>query len=127
VQADSGTTLVAKNPATSEAIGEVPALGAAETRRAIEAPPSAPTRWKHTSIACGQKVEADIGNPSLRVTEGDGSRLRPEAVATEAVGSGGAETLAWPEAIAAGLFHAEGAERTQRSQRRFLCASRGGS
>ena len=38
MQADSGTTPVAKNPATSEAIGEVPALGAAETRRAIEAP-----------------------------------------------------------------------------------------
>ena len=37
VQADSGRTIVVKNPATGEAIGEVPALGAAETRRAIEA------------------------------------------------------------------------------------------
>ena len=37
VEADSGRTLVVKNPATGEAIGEVPALGAAETRRAIEA------------------------------------------------------------------------------------------
>ena len=37
VEADSGKTIVVKNPATGEAIGEVPAMGAAETRRAIEA------------------------------------------------------------------------------------------
>ena len=37
VQADSGKTLVVHNPATGELIGEVPAMGAAETRRAIEA------------------------------------------------------------------------------------------
>ena len=46
VQADSGKTLVVKNPATGEAIGEVPALGAAETRRAIEAAHRAQAGWR---------------------------------------------------------------------------------
>ncbi len=46
VQADSGKTLVVKNPATAEAIGEVPAMGAAETRRAIEAANRAWPAWR---------------------------------------------------------------------------------
>jgi succinate-semialdehyde dehydrogenase/glutarate-semialdehyde dehydrogenase len=46
VQADSGRTLLVKNPATGEAIGEVPALGAAETRRAIEAAHRAQGPWR---------------------------------------------------------------------------------
>src|SRR5579872_4520902 len=46
VQADSGRTIVVKNPATGEAIGEVPALGAAETRRAIEAAHRAQIGWR---------------------------------------------------------------------------------
>jgi succinate-semialdehyde dehydrogenase/glutarate-semialdehyde dehydrogenase len=46
VQADSGRTIVVKNPATGEAIGEVPALGAAETRRAIEAAHRAQASWR---------------------------------------------------------------------------------
>jgi len=46
VQADSGRTLLVKNPATGEAIGEVPALGAAETRRAIEAANRAQGAWR---------------------------------------------------------------------------------
>jgi succinate-semialdehyde dehydrogenase/glutarate-semialdehyde dehydrogenase len=46
VQADSGKTIVVKNPATGEAIGEVPALGAAETRRAIEAAHRAQPAWR---------------------------------------------------------------------------------
>jgi succinate-semialdehyde dehydrogenase/glutarate-semialdehyde dehydrogenase len=46
VQADSGRTIVVKNPATGEAIGEVPALGAAETRRAIEAAHRAQGTWR---------------------------------------------------------------------------------
>ena len=37
IEADSGKTIVVKNPATGEAIGEVPAMGTAETKRAIEA------------------------------------------------------------------------------------------
>src|SRR6478672_11815587 len=46
VQADSGRTIVVKNPATGEPIGEVPALGAAETRRAIEAANRAQGAWR---------------------------------------------------------------------------------
>ena len=46
VQADSGKTIVVKNPATLEAIGEVPAMGAAETRRAIEAANRAWPAWR---------------------------------------------------------------------------------
>jgi succinate-semialdehyde dehydrogenase/glutarate-semialdehyde dehydrogenase len=46
VQADGGGTLVVKNPATGEAIGEVPDMGAAETRRAIEAAAAAYPAWR---------------------------------------------------------------------------------
>src|SRR6202046_5591837 len=46
VQADSGRTIVVKNPATGEAIGEVPNMGAAETRRAIEAANVAYPGWR---------------------------------------------------------------------------------
>ena len=37
VQADSGRTLAVRNPATGDVIDPVPAMGVAETRRAIEA------------------------------------------------------------------------------------------
>ncbi|HEY8290102.1 MAG TPA: NAD-dependent succinate-semialdehyde dehydrogenase, partial [Acetobacteraceae bacterium] len=46
VEADGGKTLVVKNPATGEAIGEVPAMGTAETRRAIEAANRAWPAWR---------------------------------------------------------------------------------
>ena len=46
VQADSGKTLVVKNPATGQPIGEVPAMGTAETRRAIEAANKAWPAWR---------------------------------------------------------------------------------
>ena len=46
VQADSGRTIPVPNPATGEVIGEVPALGAAETRRAIEAAHRAWPAWR---------------------------------------------------------------------------------
>ncbi|HET7883267.1 MAG TPA: NAD-dependent succinate-semialdehyde dehydrogenase [Acetobacteraceae bacterium] len=46
VQADSGRTIIVKNPATGEPIGEVPALGVAETRRAIEAAHRAQGAWR---------------------------------------------------------------------------------
>jgi len=45
VQAASGKTIVVKNPATGEPIGEVPALSAAETRAAIEAADRALAGW----------------------------------------------------------------------------------
>jgi succinate-semialdehyde dehydrogenase/glutarate-semialdehyde dehydrogenase len=46
VEADTGKTLVVKNPATAEPIGEVPAMGAAETRRAIEAAHRVQPAWR---------------------------------------------------------------------------------
>ena len=46
VEADNGKTIVVKNPATMEAIGEVPAMGTAETRRAIEAAHRAFPAWR---------------------------------------------------------------------------------
>jgi succinate-semialdehyde dehydrogenase / glutarate-semialdehyde dehydrogenase len=46
VEAASGRTIVVRNPATGEAVGEVPAMGAAETRRAIEAAGRAFPVWR---------------------------------------------------------------------------------
>lgn len=46
VQADSGRTLEVRNPATGEVIGAVPAMGAAETRAAIEAAHAAYPGWR---------------------------------------------------------------------------------
>ncbi|MGK7864808.1 NADP-dependent succinate-semialdehyde dehydrogenase [Falsiroseomonas sp. E2-1-a4] len=46
IQADSGKTIAVRNPANGEVIGEVPALGAAETRRAIEAAQAAFAGWR---------------------------------------------------------------------------------
>ncbi len=50
LEADSGKTIVVKNPATGEAIGAVPAMGTAETRRAIDAAYRAQPAWRaHTA------------------------------------------------------------------------------
>ncbi len=46
VEADSGKGVPVRNPATGEVIGEVPAMGAAETRRAIEAANRALPGWR---------------------------------------------------------------------------------
>jgi len=46
IEADSGATLTVRNPATGEAIGTVPAFGAAETRRAIDAAAAALPAWR---------------------------------------------------------------------------------
>jgi succinate-semialdehyde dehydrogenase/glutarate-semialdehyde dehydrogenase len=46
VEADSGATTIVRNPATGESIGEVPAMGEAETRRAIEAANRAWGPWR---------------------------------------------------------------------------------
>jgi succinate-semialdehyde dehydrogenase/glutarate-semialdehyde dehydrogenase len=55
VQADSGRTLEVRNPANGELIGEVPAMGAAETRRAIEAAHSAQKKWRAMTAKERQK------------------------------------------------------------------------
>ena len=46
VQADSGKTLSVRNPASGEVIGTVPAMGQAETRRAVEAANAAWPAWR---------------------------------------------------------------------------------
>jgi succinate-semialdehyde dehydrogenase/glutarate-semialdehyde dehydrogenase len=46
VDADSGKTIEVTNPATGEVLGTVPNLGAAETRRAIEAANAAWPAWR---------------------------------------------------------------------------------
>jgi succinate-semialdehyde dehydrogenase/glutarate-semialdehyde dehydrogenase len=46
VEADSGATLTVRNPATGEVVGTVPAMGTAETRRAIEAAHRAQVAWR---------------------------------------------------------------------------------
>ncbi len=46
VDADDGSTQTVRNPATGEPIGTVPALGAAETRRAIDAASAAFPAWR---------------------------------------------------------------------------------
>ena len=46
IQADSGKTIEVRNPANGELVGLVPALGAAETRRAIEAAHAAFPAWR---------------------------------------------------------------------------------
>jgi succinate-semialdehyde dehydrogenase / glutarate-semialdehyde dehydrogenase len=46
VDADSGATFPVRNPATGEVIADVPRMGAAETRRAIEAAQRALPAWR---------------------------------------------------------------------------------
>src|SRR5215207_6362531 len=46
IEADSGEALPVHDPATGEAIGSVPRMGAAETRRAIEAARAAQPAWR---------------------------------------------------------------------------------
>jgi len=46
IEADGGKTVIVKNPASGEAIGEVPAMGRSETRRAIEAAARALPLWR---------------------------------------------------------------------------------
>src|ERR1700756_690434 len=46
VDADSGKSIEVTNPATGEVLGTVPNLGAAETRRAIEAANAAWPAWR---------------------------------------------------------------------------------
>ena len=46
VAADSGSVIEVRNPSTGEAVGTVPAMGEAETRRAIEAAQAAFPKWR---------------------------------------------------------------------------------
>jgi succinate-semialdehyde dehydrogenase/glutarate-semialdehyde dehydrogenase len=55
VQADSGRTLPVRNPANGEVVGEVPSMGQAETRRAIEAATRAQKSWRKLTAKERQK------------------------------------------------------------------------
>src|SRR5881397_377436 len=46
VESDSGETFPVENPATGETIAQVPRMGAAETRRAIERAEAAQPKWR---------------------------------------------------------------------------------
>src|SRR5687767_13543846 len=54
--ADSGQTTGIRNPATSEVLGNVPHMGAAETRRAIEAAHAAMPAWTKKTAAERAKI-----------------------------------------------------------------------
>ena len=60
VDADSGATFPVVNPATGETIADVPRMGAAETRRAIEAAAARAARLAHTP---GQGARCDPAPP----------------------------------------------------------------
>jgi len=51
VGADSGATIAVNNPATGEALGAIPKMGAAETRRAIAAANAALPGWRAKTAA----------------------------------------------------------------------------
>lgn len=51
VNADSGETIAVTNPATGETLGTIPKMGAAETRRAIEAANAAYPAWRARTAA----------------------------------------------------------------------------
>jgi succinate-semialdehyde dehydrogenase/glutarate-semialdehyde dehydrogenase len=55
VQSDSGQTVEVRNPANGELVGSVPAMGAAETRRAIEAAHRAQKGWRKLTAKERQK------------------------------------------------------------------------
>ena len=54
--ADQGGTIVISNPATGESLGTVPKLGAAETRRAIDAADAALPAWRARTAADRAKL-----------------------------------------------------------------------
>ena len=55
VQADSGRMIAVRNPANGEVVGEVPSMGQAETKRAIEAAHRAQKSWRKLTAKERQK------------------------------------------------------------------------
>src|SRR5438132_114281 len=56
VDADNGQTIKVNNPATGEILGTVPKMGAAETRRAIEAADKALPAWRAPAAMITRKA-----------------------------------------------------------------------
>ena len=69
VDADSGETFPVIDPATGETIADVPRLGAAETRRAIEAAQAALPAWKHRTAKDRAHVLRRLSDLMLEHTE----------------------------------------------------------
>ena len=87
VDADSGKTIEVTNPATGEVIGTVPQMGAAETKRAIDAANAAWGAWrKKTAKERAARVGGFLKQfqPADAAPAARGSRqlpLRPPAAA----------------------------------------------
>ncbi len=56
IDADSGATLTIRNPANGETLGTVPAMGAAETRRAIQASNDAWRGWRALTAGARARI-----------------------------------------------------------------------
>ena len=65
VDADSGETFAVIDPATGEEIAQVPRLGAAETRRAIEAAQRAQVGWRKLLAKERAKILRDLADAML--------------------------------------------------------------
>ena len=62
VEADTGATFPVVNPATGETLADVPRLGAAETRRAIEAAARALPAWEGATAK--ERAASCAGSPT---------------------------------------------------------------
>ena len=69
VNADSGTSFPVINPATGATIGNVPDMGAAETRRAIAAATAAFPLWRNTSVVVRAQILRRLGQLMLEDQE----------------------------------------------------------
>ena len=69
VEADSGATFAVLDPATGSTIAEVPRLGAAETRRAIDAAQRALPAWKHRPAKERSKILRRLADLMLDRTD----------------------------------------------------------
>ena len=56
LEADNGSTLDVHNPATGEKLGSVPNMGAAETRRAIDAANAALPAWRALTAGARARI-----------------------------------------------------------------------
>jgi succinate-semialdehyde dehydrogenase/glutarate-semialdehyde dehydrogenase len=74
IDPDSGETFPVTNPATDEVLADVPRMGAAETRRAIEAAERALPEWKHRTAKERARVLRRLSDSMLE-HEDDLARL----------------------------------------------------
>ena len=70
VDADDRSTIEVRDPANNELIGTVPKMGAAETRRAIEAADRAFQSWRNTTAK--ERAETILAEPANAASTGVG-------------------------------------------------------